>query len=78
MIKITFEDNAEPLIRCNCETGATEAVAFEDKRSGIIVEVPMSLTAQRGLIAALEGKPLIEVAHRIPDPPAGMGSNGTH
>lgn len=70
MIKITFEDNAEPLIRCNRETGVTEAVAFEDKRSGIIVEVPMSIHAQRGLIAALEGKPLIEVAHRIPEPPS--------
>jgi hypothetical protein len=76
VIKITLEDNAEPLIRQ--EDGVTVAVAFEDKRSGIIVDIPMNLTAQRGLIAALEGKPLIEVAHRIPDPPAGMGSNGTH
>lgn len=78
MIKIILEDNAEPLVRCDPETGETLAVAFRDVQSGIIVDIPMNASAQRGLIAALEGKPLIEVAHRIPDPPAGTGLNGSH
>lgn len=75
MIKIILENDAEPLTRTL--DGVVVAVAFRDAESGIIVDIPMTLAAQRGLIAALEGKPLIEVAHRIPDPPSPF-NNGTH
>lgn len=74
MIKIILEENAEPLIRE--ENGVTVAVAFQDVRSGIIVEIPMSPVAQAGLVAALEGRPYIHVPEVGEGFPPGVNGNG--